>query len=299
MTLRFLIAFVLLCSAAVADPPPSSVLDEGGYLAKANAAVAAYQSIREWGGTFLVKETQPDKNGKLREINTYRVHMEVMEPKWRMELSILGQKGEVVSSTTEVFDGARNWVYLIQPDEKVASIYTHVDAPQGSWVPSYPGTGMLMGASEIRRLVKGGLDRKGRGFSYYAGQPKGAPKGTKAFVGLGRNGWQGWTASFLDPGRQYVPVEIWGGYIPDPGKPKSTFSSWKADGNGRLYAGEMVEEFIKPRETKVGYVYFVTTERFTRTVDPKSVESIAFPKGTTVMLEHDPDSRYVVGEEKH
>ena len=145
----------------------------------------------------------------------------------------------------------------------------------------------------------GDHDHKGRGFSYYAGEPKGALEGTHVFVRLGKDGWPGWTASFLDPSRQYIPMEIWRGNTPLPGRPKTIFSTWKADEKGRLYAGEMKDEFIKPKERNVGMVTIVTTERFTRTVDPESVEGITFPKGTKVMLEHDPDSRYVVGEEKH
>jgi len=292
------IVFVLLiaCSPVIADAPPASVTDEQGKLAKANAAFAAYQGITEWAGTFHLKEIQPDGKGQPMKVESCRVRFQVLEPRWRIEQSLIGNDGFVKATTIEVFDGQRNWVYQERAGHKIGMINTHTDKSQPTWIPTHPD--VIMAAQEVRGLVKGGQDRSGRNFSYYAGKPKGAPGDTEAFVSLGKNGWPGWAATFLDPARQYTPVEIWGGMIGVLGKNKTTYSSWREDEKGRAYAGEMVDEINSPPE-EFAVTYSVTAEQFERTVDSKLVEGIAFPKGTRVTVDMQPASRYVVGEEKH
>jgi hypothetical protein len=301
MIIRILLVcllFLSACSRALADAPPSAARDENRELAKAEAGITSYQSLNEWAGTFLFKNYEREDKGQMKLLATDRVRFMSLGPKWRIEQELLGEDGKAKSLTIEVFDGQRNWIYQERRGGsiKAGMINTRKNDSEPSRDPTHPD--LCIPAQEVRATVMGGPSRKNVVLNYYAGQPTGAPKDTKAFVGLGRDGWPGWTAMFLDPARQYAPVEIWGGVTGVSGVNKTVFSSWRTDENGRLYAGQMVEEIHSPPE-RFEVMFSVTVEEFHRKVDPKLVENIAFPKGTPVMIDMDSTSRHTVGEEKH
>jgi hypothetical protein len=295
-TLHYILCTLIVvtaCSWAVSDmpslpdgPAPADKLLQAHEVLELDTRLETYAVKAVYQLEILDKQRKP--------ITTEEgdVLMPVGDLTANIEVAVSGKmyryKYEVPGLTvTEVYDGKRTWT-LVQKEGKNPKGTINHDQ-NGVKFHIYPD--LMMPAQEIRVAALPGFDARNIEFTHYVdGLDTTKYPAKDAYIRVDGNGW---TMVFLDKGLH--PIQIWWGPNHEPGHSFTDYSNWQ-NSSGRSYPAKTVEKFWK--DGKWFSQVTVTLKEMTTTVDPKSFDGIVWPKGTKVMIDNQPESRYIVGEDR-